>query len=291
MFGGSMVAMVTPMARDGALDYAALVKLVEFHLDNGTDAIVAVGTTGESPTLSTREHADYLEKVMEIVAGRVPVIAGTGSNSTDQSLAMTRHAAGLGVQGCLLVVPYYNKPTQEGLYRHFSAIADAVEVPQILYNVPGRTALDMLPETVGRLAPNPNIVGVKEATGDVARVERLRELCGEDFGLYSGDDATAMEFMLAGGDGVITVTGNVSPRDMHDLCEAATSGERARAEEINTRLDGLHRALFVETNPSPVKWVLEQMGLIEGGIRLPLVPLSAEGQPAVREAMSRAGLV
>lgn len=290
MFGGSMVAMVTPMARDGALDYAALEKLVAFHLDNGTDAIVAVGTTGESPTLSTREHAAYLEKVMEIAAGRIPVIAGTGSNSTDQSLAMTRHAAQLGVQGCLLVVPYYNKPTQEGLYRHFSAIADAVDVPQILYNVPGRTALDMLPETVGRLAPHPNIAGIKEATGDVTRVARLRELCGDEFGLYSGDDATAMEFMLAGGDGVITVTGNVSPRDMHDLCEAATSGERGRAEEINSRLEGLHTALFVETNPSPVKWALEQMGLIEGGIRLPLVALSPEGQPAVREAMSAAGL-
>lgn len=291
MFGGSMVAMVTPMKHDGGLDYEALGRLVSFHIENGTDAIVAVGTTGESPTLSTREHAAYLEEVIGLVGGRIPVIAGTGSNSTAQSLALTRHAAELGADACLLVVPYYNKPTQEGLYQHFRHIAERVDVPQILYNVPGRTVVDMLPETVARLAELGNIVGIKEATGDVSRVETLKELCGVEFGLYSGDDGTAMEFMLAGGHGVITVTGNVAPRAMHDLCAAATAGDRERAEVLNTYLDPLHEAMFTETNPAPAKWALEAMGLIEGGIRLPLVPLSEAARPAVRRALEGAELI
>lgn len=291
MFGGSMVAMVTPMKRDGRLDYDALERLVAFHVENGTDAIVAVGTTGESPTLSTREHAAYLERVIELVRGRMPVIAGTGSNSTAQSLSLTRHAAELGADACLLVVPYYNKPTQEGLYQHFRHIAESVDVPQILYNVPGRTVTDMQPETVGRLAEIDNIVGIKEATGDIARVARLRELCGSAFGLYSGDDGTAMEFMLAGGHGVITVTGNVAPAKMRELCAAATAGDRRRAEALNAELSPLHEAMFVETNPAPAKWALETMGYIEGGIRLPLVPLSESARGPVRQALADAGLI
>lgn len=291
MFGGSMVAMVTPMKRDGRLDYEALERLVEFHADNGTEAIVAVGTTGESPTLSTREHADYLERVIALARGRMPVIAGTGSNATAQSLALTRHAAEQGADACLLVVPYYNKPTQEGLYQHFRRIAEAVDVPQILYNVPGRTVTDLQPETVARLAELRNIVGIKEATGDITRVAQLKELCGPEFELYSGDDGTAMEFMLAGGHGVITVTGNVAPWRMHELCAAATAGDRDRAEVINTDLAPLHEAMFVETNPAPVKWALEAMGYIEGGIRLPLVPLSESARGPVRQALEDAGLI
>lgn len=291
MFGGSMVAMVTPMKRDGRLDYEALERLVAFHAENGTDAIVAVGTTGESPTLSTREHAEYLERVIELARGRMPVIAGTGSNATAQTLALTRHAAEQGADACLLVVPYYNKPTQEGLYQHFRHIAEGVDVPQILYNVPGRTVTDLEPETVGRLAELRNIVGIKEATGDISRVARLSELCGPEFELYSGDDGTAMEFMLAGGHGVITVTGNVAPRLMRDLCAAATVGDRDRAEAINADLAPLHEAMFAETNPAPAKWALQEMGYIEGGIRLPLVPLSHSARGPVRRALAEAGLV
>lgn len=291
MFGGSMVAMVTPMKRDGRLDYEALERLVAFHAENGTDAIVAVGTTGESPTLSTREHAEYLERVIALARGRMPVIAGTGSNATAQTLALTRHAAEQGADACLLVVPYYNKPTQEGLYQHFRHIAEGVDVPQILYNVPGRTVADLEPETVGRLAELRNIVGIKEATGDISRVARLRELCGPEFELYSGDDGTAMEFMLAGGHGVITVTGNVVPRRMRDLCLAAIAGDRERAEAVNAELAPLHEAMFAETNPAPAKWALEEMGYIEGGIRLPLVPLSQSARGSVRRALARAGLV
>lgn len=291
MFGGSMVALVTPMKHSGELDYAALERLIDFHLENGTDAIVAVGTTGESPTLATREHAEYLERVLRLADGRLPVIAGTGSNSTDQSLVLTRHAAALGVSACLLVVPYYNKPTQEGLYRHFRTIAEGVDVPQILYNVPGRTVVDLVPETVARLAPLENVVGIKEASGDVLRVPQLRDMCGESFELYSGDDGTAMEFMLAGGHGVITVTGNVVPRAMKELCKAATAGDRGRSEEINSRLEPLHRAMFVETNPAPAKWALEQMGLIEGGIRLPLVALSEQAHETVRDSLRTFGLL
>lgn len=291
MFQGSMVALVTPMKPDGALDYEALAGLVEWHIAEGTDAIVAAGTTGESPTLETTEHVEYLQEVIRLVDGRVPVICGTGSNSTAQTLSLTRRAAEIGADACLLVVPYYNKPPQEGLYRHFRAIAEAVQIPQILYNVPGRTVADLLPETVGRLARLSNIIGIKEASADLARVARLRELCGEGFELYSGDDATAMEFMLAGGQGVITVTGNVAPRDMHNLCAAAVAGDRAKAEAVNRRLAALHKALFVEANPIPVKWALERMGRIQSGIRLPLVPLSESAWPQVEAALKEAGVL
>lgn len=291
MFQGSMVAMVTPMQADGELDAAALEALIEWHIAEGTDAIVAAGTTGESPTLETREHAAFLEQVISLVGGRIPVIAGTGSNSTAQTLSLTRHAASLGVDACLLVAPYYNKPSQEGLYRHFRTIAETVAIPQILYNVPSRTVVDLLPETVGRLAKLSNIIGIKEATGDIGRVARLRELCGPDFELYSGDDVTACEFMLAGGRGVITVTGNVAPRLLHDLCAAALAGDRATATSLDARVASLHKALGVETNPMPVKWALQRMGRIQPGIRLPLVPLSDAAQPVVETALKQAGVI
>ncbi|HET9680020.1 MAG TPA: 4-hydroxy-tetrahydrodipicolinate synthase [Gammaproteobacteria bacterium] len=290
MFKGSMVAIVTPMRANGALDYDALEKLVEWHIAEGTDALVAAGTTGESPTLESKEHAVYLREVIRRVAGRIPVICGTGSNSTAQTLALTREAAELGADACLLVVPYYNKPSQEGLYQHFRTIAEAVDVPQILYNVPGRTVADLLPETVGRLSKIKNIVAIKDASGDVSRVAKHRELCGGDFDLYSGDDATAREFLLAGGHGVITVTGNVAPRAMHELCVAACAGDAQGAEAIDQTIAGLHKSLFVEANPIPVKWALNRMGKIEAGIRLPLVPLSEEFQPEVKQALLQAGI-
>lgn len=291
MFQGSLVAIVTPMHADGSLDEEALARLIEFHIEGGTDGIVAAGTTGESPTLETREHVYFLERVIQLVAGRIPVIAGTGSNSTAQTMALTRRAAELGADASLLVVPYYNKPTQEGLYRHFRAIAEAVSMPHILYNVPGRTSCDLLPETVGRLARISNIVGIKEATGDISRVPAIRELSGDDFDLLSGDDATAREFILKGGQGVISVTANVAPAAMHAMCVAALKGDRSSAEAIDDKLAGLHRSLFIESNPIPVKWALAAMGLCEAGIRLPLTPLEASHQEPVRAAMVRAGLL
>ncbi|HET6654691.1 MAG TPA: 4-hydroxy-tetrahydrodipicolinate synthase [Gammaproteobacteria bacterium] len=289
MFQGSMVALVTPMTAGGEIDEAALERLIEFHIDSGTDALLPAGTTGESPTLRTPEHADYLRTVVRLVRGRVPVIAGTGSNSTAQTLELSHEAAKAGVDGCLLVVPYYNKPPQEGLYQHFRAIAEAVAVPMVLYNVPSRTACDLLPETVERLARVSNIVGIKEATGDLSRVQDLRARCGDGFGLYSGDDATAREFVLAGGDGTVSVTANVAPGLMHEMMAAARAGDRAQAEALDAKLQPLHKALFVQTNPIPVKWALAEMGLIGGGIRLPLVPLAGSHQPAVRAALQEAG--
>jgi len=295
MFKGSMVAIATPMtggvAPDSPLDSDSLAQLVEFHIENGTDAIVAVGTTGESATLDEDEHCAVIRQVIERAAGRVPVIAGTGANSTTEAIRLTRHARELGADACLLVTPYYNKPTQEGLYLHYRAVAEAVDIPQILYNVPGRTACDMQPETVGRLAGIGNIVGLKEANTDLDRVGRLRELCGKDFMLVSGDDATAMDFMLAGGDGVISVTANVVPRSMHELCVAATAGDSGAAHEINRPIEKLHRDLFVESNPIPVKWALHRMRLLQSGIRLPLTWLSPEHEPAVTAAMREAGLL
>lgn len=290
MFQGSMVALVTPMAEDGRVDFEALEKLVEWHIAEGTDAIVAVGTTGESATLEVAEHLQVVEHCIRAAAGRVPVIAGTGSNNTAHAIEMTRRAQALGANAALLVVPYYNKPTQEGLYRHFSAIADAVSLPVILYNVPSRTVTDLLPETVGRLATVRNIVGIKEATGKLERVGSIRKLCGDDFLLISGDDATAAEFMLAGGCGVISVTANVAPRLMHEMCVAACSGNRPLAEVCNRRLALLHRDLFVETSPIPVKWALAQMGRIPAGIRLPLTPLSPACFDTVRAALKAAGI-
>ena len=291
MFHGSMVALVTPMREDGAVDDESLAGLIEFHISQGTDAIVAVGTTGESATLDEDEHCAVIRRVVELTAGRIPVIAGTGANSTTEAISLTRCALKAGADACLLVTPYYNKPTQEGLYLHHKAVAEAVPIPQILYNVPGRTACDMLPETAARLAAISNIVGFKEATGDLTRVTRLKELCGDRLDLYSGDDATACEFMLMGGKGVISVTANVAPAAMHRLCAAALAGDRAAAEAIDAPLRALHRDLFVEANPIPVKWALHEMGLIPAGIRLPLTPLSAQHHATVREALRQAGVL
>lgn len=290
MFKGSFVALVTPMNADGAIDDASLAALIDWHIDSGTAGIVAAGTTGEAPTLETREHVEFLTRVVELAAGRIPVIAGTGSNSTAQTLSLTRHAAELGVDACLLVVPYYNKPGQEGLYRHFRSIAEAVKLPLLLYNVPGRTVADLLPETVERLAAFSNIVGIKEATGDLSRLREIRERCGPDFVLHSGDDATARDFMLEGGDGVISVTANVAPKAMAEMCAAALRGDRGTADRIDETLAGLHKALFVEANPIPVKWALHAMGRIPPGIRLPLTPMKSAHEPAIREALGSAGI-
>ncbi|MBK9131344.1 MAG: 4-hydroxy-tetrahydrodipicolinate synthase [Gammaproteobacteria bacterium] len=291
MFHGSIVALVTPMTMEGGIDYASLQQLVEFHIENGTSAIVAVGTTGESATLDEQEHCEVMRRVVQMARGRVPVIGGTGANSTREAIALTRCAMEGGADACLLVTPYYNKPTQEGLYLHHKAVAEAVPIPQILYNVPGRTACDMLPETVARLAQVPNIVGLKEATGDLDRLRRIRELCGDAIDLFSGDDETALDFMLGGGRGVISVTANVAPRAMSELCAAALRGDRAAAMAINDRLMALHRDLFVEANPIPVKWALHEMGLIPAGIRLPLTPLSPRHHDTVRQALRQAGVL
>jgi len=288
MFRGSMVALVTPMADDGAIDEAALEALVEFHIENGTDAIVAVGTTGESATLDEEEHCFVIRRTVQLVRGRVPVIAGTGANSTREAIELTRCAKEAGADACLLVTPYYNKPTQEGLFLHHKAVAEAVAIPQILYNVPGRTAVDMKNETVQRLAKIPNIIGIKDATGDIERARGILETCGGNFEVYSGDDATAMELMLAGGHGVISVTANVAPKLMHEMSMAALAGERGKAAAINDRLMALHQNLFVEANPIPVKWALHAMGMIGTGIRLPLTVLSSQCQPIVREALQKA---
>ncbi len=291
MFHGSMVALVTPMHADGSLDHDSLAGLIEFHIDNGTDAIVAVGTTGESATLDMKEHAGLLREMIERVRGRIPVIAGTGANCTREAIELTRCAMEAGADACLLVTPYYNKPTQEGLYLHHKAIANAVPIPQILYNVPGRTACDMLPETVERLSVISNIVGIKEATGNLERGKEILERCGDRLDLYSGDDATAMELILMGAKGDISVTANVAPRAMHEMCAAALRGDREQAHAINRRLTALHRDLFVESNPIPVKWALYEMGLIPPGIRLPLTVLSERHHNTVRAALREAGVL
>jgi 4-hydroxy-tetrahydrodipicolinate synthase len=291
MFHGSMVALVTPMHGDGALDEVSLRKLVDFHVENGTEAIIAVGTTGESATLDHEEHCHVIRLVVEHAAGRVPVIAGTGANSTTEAIELTRCAMEVGADACLLVTPYYNKPTQEGLYLHFKAVAEAVPVPQILYNVPGRTAVDMLPETVERLAGIPNIIGIKEATGNLERAREIIGRCGDKLDLYSGDDATATECMLLGARGDISVTANVAPRAMHEMCAAALAGDAERARELNASLEALHSDLFVEANPIPVKWALAEMGLIPSGIRLPLTPLSGQYHAQVRAALQRAAVL
>lgn len=290
MFRGSMVAVVTPMNEDGSLAYNQLDALLEFHLANGTDAIIAVGTTGESATLDFDEHCAVIKHVVQKVAGRIPVIAGTGSNSTQEAISLTRCAMQAGADACLLVTPYYNKPTQEGLYQHFRAVAEAVPVPQILYNVPGRTAVDLKPETVARLADISNIVGLKEATGDLERTRALLPICKDRMDLYSGDDATSMDFLLLGGRGVISVTANIAPAQMKIMCDASIRGDRAAAEAANAPLTSLHHGLFVEANPIPVKWALHEMGLIGTGIRLPLTPLSPHLRPALVEAMQKAGI-
>lgn len=291
MIQGSIVALVTPMKRDGSLDDESLSRLIEFHLEQGTDAIVAVGTTGESATLDEEEHCRVIRFVVDRVAGRIPVIAGTGANSTTEAINLTARAKDAGADACLLVTPYYNKPTQEGLYRHYKAVAEAVDIPQILYNVPGRTACDMLPATVARLAQIPNIVGIKEATGNLDRAREIMRLCGPDFLLYSGDDATACEFCLLGGKGVISVTANVAPKLMHEMCAAAIAGDAETAHAIDSKLNALHRDLFIESNPIPVKWAVHELGLIDSGIRLPLTWLPENCHEAVRSAMRQAGVI
>ena len=291
MFHGSMVALVTPMQADGALDREAMDRLVEFHIENGTDAIVAVGTTGESATLDDEEHCAVIRQVVETAANRIPVIAGTGSNSTREAIELTRCAMEAGADACLLVTPYYNKPTQEGLYLHYKAVAEAVPIPQILYNVPGRTVCDLLPETVARLAEISNIIGIKEATGSMERTQDILDRCGDKLDVYSGDDGTALELILLGAKGDISVTANVAPRAMHEMCAAALRGDRAEAERINAPLQGLHKALFLEANPIPVKWALQQMGLVPSGIRLPLTPLSDQYHDELRQAMRQANVL
>ncbi len=290
MFKGSLVALATPFDENDRIDYAAVERLIRFHVDEGTDGLVIAGTTGESPTLEKGEHAELIARAVEIAAGRLPVIAGTGSNSTRQTVELSVLVGRSGIDGYLLVTPYYNKPVQEGIYRHFAAVADAVDKPIMLYNVPGRTAADVLPETVGRLAQHRNVFGIKEATGDLERLRRILEVVPEDFMLYSGDDFTAREFMEIGGHGVVTVTGNVAPRLMADMCRAQLAGETARAKELDARLQPLNKAMFLESNPIPVKWALAEMGLIKAGIRLPLTPFAGRFHEQTRRAMAQAGI-
>jgi len=287
---GSLVAIVTPMEEDGSLDLEAFRKLLDWHIAEGTDGIVVVGTTGESPTVDFDEHRLLIRTAVEHAKGRVPVIAGTGANSTREAIELAAYAKQAGADASLTVVPYYNKPTQEGLYRHFRAIAEAVAMPHILYNVPGRTVADLQNETVLRLAQVPNIVGLKDATANLERAAELVKRLPREFSLYSGDDATGLALLLLGGQGVISVTANVAPRLMHEMCAAARKGDVARARAANDRLIGLHKQLFVEANPIPAKWAVQQMKLIKGGIRLPLTPLSEPFHERVRTAMREAGI-
>jgi 4-hydroxy-tetrahydrodipicolinate synthase len=289
MFSGSIVALVTPMQADGTVDNGALERLVDFHVSNGTNAIVAVGTTGESPTLSVEEHIDVVKRVVARAAKRIPVIAGTGANSTREAIELTQLAKDVGADACLSVTPYYNKPTQEGLYQHFKAIAEAVSVPILLYNVPGRTACDLKPETVERLAQLPNIVGLKEACS----LERNRELLnrvGGRLALFSGDDDLACECVLAGFQGVVSVTANIAPRQVRAVIDAALAGKKEEARKLDQKLQQLHKAMFLESNPIPVKWAAARLGLISDGLRLPLVPLSRQFHGQVLEAMQSAGI-
>lgn len=291
MLTGSLVAIVTPMHEDGSLDLDRFRQLLDFHVREGTDGIVVVGTTGESPTVDWDEHRLLIKTAVEHVAGRVPVIAGTGANSTREAIELSAFAKQAGAAMSLSVVPYYNKPTQEGLYRHFRAVAEAVDLPMIVYNVPGRTVADLSNDTLLRLAQLPNVVGVKDATANLERGTDLVRRAPERFAVYSGDDGTALALMLVGGHGVVSVTANVAPRLMHDMCTAAVSGEIKRARDLNARLIALHRTLFVESNPIPVKWAVCELGLIGPGIRLPLTPLSASFHEAVRRAMRQAELI
>ena len=288
---GSIVALVTPMNNHGEVDFENLKQLVEYHVQAGTDAIVSVGTTGESATLSIEENVKVILKTVEFAAGRIPVIAGTGANATSEAVTMTKLLNNSGIEGCLSVVPYYNKPTQEGMYQHFKAIAECTDIPQILYNVPGRTGSDLLPETVGRLSAIPNIIGIKEATGDISRVQKIKQLAGKDFFVFSGDDASCLEAMKLGAEGVISVTSNVAPKAMAEMCRLARQGHFSEAETINQRLMPLHKNLFIESNPIPVKWACYKLGLIaDPTLRLPLTLLSESAQPVVLDALNFAGL-
>lgn len=291
MITGSIPAIVTPMHEDGSLDYDSFRKLIEHHVKEGSDGIVVVGTTGESPTVDVDEHGELIRFTVEVVAGRIPVIAGTGANSTSEAIELTRYAAKVGAAASLSVVPYYNKPTQEGLYQHFRAIAEGVDTPVILYNVPGRTVADMSNDTALRLAQIPNVIGIKDATGNIERGTDLILRAPKDFAIYSGDDASACALILLGAHGTISVTANVAPRLMHEMCVAALAADARTAREINARLLGLHRHLFCEANPIPVKWACQQQGFIRGGIRLPLTTLSADCHDRVRNAMRQAGVL
>ena len=290
-FTGSMVALITPMFANGSIDFDALGSLVEFHISSGTKAIISMGTTGESATLNHAEHVEVMRKTVEFSNGRIPVIAGTGANSTTEAITLTQAAKDIGADACLLVTPYYNKPTQEGLYQHYKAIAKAVDIDQILYNVPGRTAVDLLPETVVRLSIINNIIGVKDATGDLTVAQTLIDSCPEDFLLYSGDDATAIEFILMGGHGGISVSANVAPKAVSDAYNAAMDDDKSSAEVINSALTGLHQNLFIESNPIPVKWALYKMNKCESGIRLPLTKLSQEARITLEQDLSLLGVI
>ncbi len=291
MLQGSLVALVTPMKSDGALDMQALESLIEFHIAEGSDGLVVVGTTGESPTVSVEEHCQLIKTAVQITNKRIPVIAGTGANSTQEAIELTQKAKSVGADACLLVAPYYNKPSQEGLYQHYLAVAEAVDIPQILYNVPGRTASDISFETTMRLAEHKNIVGIKDATGNIERGIQLVNHTPEDFAVLSGDDGSAAALMLMGGQGVITVTGNVAPKLMHQMCAAATSGDVKLTQKLNAQLALLHSCLFLEANPIPVKWLLSEMGLVGMGIRLPLVTFNQQYHEPLREAARLASLL
>lgn len=290
MIKGSLVALVTPMFANGDLDWAGLDKLVDLHIEAGTNAIVAVGTTGESATLDHAEHCQVIKHVVDRVNGRIAVIAGTGANSTTEAIDLTVAAKEAGADACLLVTPYYNKPTQEGLFLHYKKVAESVDIPQILYNVPGRTACDMLPETALRLAQVDNIVGIKEATGDLERAKFLIDNAPEGFAIYSGDDATALDLILLGGHGDISVTANVAPRQMAQICALGLEGKAEEAHALNDQIKHLHQDLFVEANPIPVKWALHQQGMIDTGIRLPLTPLSESQREFIQNSLNRAGV-
>ncbi|MDZ7277715.1 4-hydroxy-tetrahydrodipicolinate synthase [Pantoea eucrina] len=291
MFTGSIVALITPMNEKGNVCRESLKKLIDYHVASGTAAIVSVGTTGESATLSHEEHGDVVLQTLELADGRIPVIAGTGANATAEGISLTKRFTGTGVVGCLTVTPYYNRPTQEGLYQHFKAIAESTDLPQMLYNVPSRTGCDMLPETVARLAEIKNIIGIKEATGNLSRVSQIQELAGEAFIIVSGDDATALDAMQLGGKGVISVTANVAAREMVELCALAQEGKFAEARRLNQRLMHLHQTLFCEPNPIPVKWAAKQLGLIaDDTLRLPMTPLTEAGQAKMGQALIKAGL-
>jgi 4-hydroxy-tetrahydrodipicolinate synthase len=291
MISGSIVAMVTPMLPDGSIDWTALDNLVEWHIEMGTDALVPVGTTGESATVDVEEHCQIIKRVVKVVNQRLPVIAGTGGNATKEAIRLTRAAKEAGADACLLVTPYYNKPTQEGLFLHYQAISRAVDIPQVLYNVPGRTACDLLPQTVARCAELEQVVAIKEATGDVQRTIEILELCGEKIVVYSGDDSTAVELMLNGAKGTISVTANVAPKQMAEVCHAAVAGDVELARGLNAKLKTLHQDLFVESNPIPVKWALSELGMIKNGIRLPLTELSSDFHDVVRDALRAAELI
>ena len=291
MFKGSMVAIATPMNDDGSLDHESLEGLIEFHIENKTDAIISVGTTGESATLNFKEHSEVIKSTLSIVNKRIPVIAGSGANSTSEAIELTERSKELGADGCLLVTPYYNKPTQNGLYEHYKNIADEVSIPQILYNVPGRTSVDMLPDTVYRLSSHPNIVAIKEASGNLERSKDLIEKCADNISIFTGDDKTSVRDLLLGFKGNISVTANVAPLDMHNMCKFAMEGNADEANIINSKLDTLHDNLFIESNPIPVKWALHRMGLIKKGIRLPLTWLDEKYENILEKSLYNAGII